>query len=139
LGVKNLALMLALIVVSFALGVVSSSNVLGFGRLLQGGVSVRCVEARACVGDTVDAFLSRYDEDRGGLTGVFCTATESEDGPRRISEDGYFFLPEVVKGRTCPSANYFLEFRNPVTRTLVSVENGIVAKIEQGPLHIIDF
>jgi hypothetical protein len=136
---NNLPLMLVLMVVSFVLGVFSSSNVLGFGRLLQGSVSVRCVESRACVGDTVDVFLSSYDEDKGGLSGVFCTATESEQGPRRIIENGYFFLPEVVGGRTCPSANYFLEFRNPSTRTLVSVENGIVAKIEQGPLHIIDF
>jgi hypothetical protein len=130
---KTWVLTLALVALAFAAGVASSSSVIGFGRLVQGSVNVRCVESDACVGDTVDAFLMHYEEDRGGLTGVFCIGAD-----RLIPEDGYFFLRDVAKGRTCPSANYALEFRNPSTRTLVTVESGAVAKIEQGPLHTID-
>ncbi|MGE0187015.1 MAG: hypothetical protein AB7Q23_14600 [Hyphomonadaceae bacterium] len=136
---KDLASVLAVIAIGFALGVASSSNVQGLWRLLQGDVSVRCLEYRACVGDTVGGFLVSYDADGGGLSGVFCTATGSEPEPRRARENNAFLLPQIVAGRTCPSADYLLEFRNPSTRTLVPVENGVVAKIDQGPLHTIDF
>lgn len=99
---------------------------------------MRCVENHVCVGDTVDAFLMHYDDDKGGLTGIFCELTEADREAQRMAE--YFFLQDIVQGQTsCQSANYFLEFRNPSTRTLVSIENGIVSKVEQGPLHIIDF
>lgn len=131
---KTRVLALALAALAFAAGVASSPNVIGFGRLLQSSANVRCVENRACVGDTVDVFLMHYDEDSGGLTGVFCIGADG-----LIPEDGYFFLREVVQGRTCSSSNYALEFRNPSTRTLITVEGGAVTKIEQGPLHTIDF
>jgi hypothetical protein len=127
---KDWALTIALLALAFAAGVASSSNMIGFGRLLQGDVEVRCVERSACVGDTVDAFLRHYDDDRGGLTGVFCTGADG-----LTTNNGYFFLRDIVQGRTCPSASYALEFRNPSTRTLVRIENGVVAKITQGALH----
>jgi len=126
----------ALVALGFAVGVTSSSNVLGFGRLMQGSVPVRCIDHRACVGDAVDAFLIHYEEDQGGLTGVFCKSTEVDHMGRRVGD--YFFLPDIVQGKTCPNADYLLEFRNPSTRTLVTIEGGIVVHIEQGPLHVID-
>jgi hypothetical protein len=135
---KTWVLAIAFIALGFAAGVAASSSILGFGRLLQGSVSVRCVDNRACVGDTADAFLVHYDEDKGGLTGVFCELTEADREAQRMAE--YFFISDIVQGRsTCQSANYLLEFRNPSTRTLVFIESGAVTKIEQGPLHTIDF
>ncbi len=133
---KNWLLAAALLALGFAAGILSSSNILGFGRLLQGSVSVRCVDNRACVGDGLQVFLTHYDDDKGGLTGVICVPTEADREAQRMIED--LSLADIVQGRTCP-ANYLLEFRNPSTRTLVSIENGIVTDIEQGPLHIIDF
>jgi hypothetical protein len=129
---KNGGLVLALAALAFVAGFATSSGITGFGAL-QADVSVRCVESDACVGNTVDAFLRRYDEDRGGLTGVFCTG---RDG--LVAANGYFFLWDIVQGRTCPSQDYALEFRNPSTRTLVWVVDGIVTKIGQGPLHVLD-
>jgi hypothetical protein len=129
-SIKNWAPIIGLVALAFAAGVASSSNMVGFGRLLQGEVRVRCIERSACVGDTVDAFLRNYDDDRGGLTGVFCTGTDG-----LITHDGYFFLGDIVQGRTCPSPNFVLEFRNPSTQTVVRIENGTVASIEQGALH----
>src|SRR5690606_38000066 len=118
-------------------GVMSSSSVLGFGRLMQGSLSVRCIDDRACVGDSVERFLTAYDDDKGGLTGVFCKPPSPDQSARRVGQ--YFFLNEIVQGSTCPTPDYSLESRNPSTRTLVSVESGVVTRIERGPLHIIDF
>ncbi len=127
---KSRALTIGLVALAFAAGVASSSNMIGLGRLLQGDVNVRCIDRKACVGDTVDAFLKHYNDDEGGLTGVFCTGPD-----RRIVESGYFFIWDIAQGRTCPSPNYVLEFRKPSTRTVATVENGRITRIQQGALH----
>lgn len=116
---------------AFALGLFVSPFVMGFGRTIQGSVTVRCVGQGACVGDTSSAFLRSHNlEDRiGGVSGVFC----GPDG-----QGDWLFITDLLEGRTCPQPRY-VEFRTPTTRTLVSVEDGVVREIQQGPLHTIDF
>ena len=129
---------LGLISLGFAVGAWSGATWTDMWRpFSHPETSVRCVERDACVGDTVDAFLMHYDDDKGGLTTAICGLTDADREAERSA--AVLFLRDIVQGRTCQSANYFLEFRNPSARTLVSIESGTVTKIRQGPLHAIDF
>ena len=129
---------LGLVVLAFALGAWAGAAWTDAWRPYSHAAGLaRCVKANACVGNTVDGFLRHYADDEGGLTAVICEPTEAERTAGR-SDAIYYFLPDIVRGRTCQSPKYYLEFRNPSVRTVVTIENGIVTKIELGPLHVID-
>lgn len=123
----------AALFIGLTAGVFASDFFLRVFWLFRGSVEVRCIQEGICVGDDGDSVLYGWgvDDRVGGLTSIFC-------GEPYKNPD-YIHLADLVQGKTCGRETYTYHFNNTTFGTDVTVSGGKITKIEQGPLHIIDF
>ena len=124
-----------LVIVSGLIGVFLSDFLIGMSYRLTGTRDKRCVADNVCVGDKeVRVLLGLFTHDHiGGMDAIFCGK------PGRDEDNDFIFLPDLVAGKICEKSRYTYHFRNSTTVTRVEVDEGVIVKISQGPLHQLDF
>jgi len=117
---------------AFIVGVLASDGLRATAQMFSGEKHPRCIDGRVCIGAIAPKFFGQLDEDKHGLTALFCD--DSADKNNNI-----IFLDGIVRGDKCPGQRFTVELRSPTKRTLLKVDKGRLVEITEGPLHIIDF
>ena len=121
------------VLLSFIAGVFSAPFFDNIAQIFRSEKAKNCVSERICVGETIDVIHGLYEIDSlGGLRSIFCGE------PYDTGNIDYIFLKDVLAGSKCERVQYSLTFGTEYTRTVVSVRDGIIIGIKQGPLHTLD-
>ena len=130
--------LISIAVITFALGVWGSDNLIGAYRTLFGGEqSISCLpDGGICVGDKLSekrvGGLYTFDK-IGGLSSMFC----EDVNPAHIEEE-LLLVHEIIVGERCEGQIEGFAFRNTTTRTVVRITDGVVTEITRSSLHTID-
>jgi hypothetical protein len=116
---------------AFIIGVLASDRVRATAQMFSGEKHLRCIDNRVCIGAIAPNFFGQLDDDKHGLTALFCD--ESADINSNI-----IFLDGIVRGDKCPGQRFTVELRSPTKRTLLKIDKGRLVEITEGPLYTID-
>ena len=120
-------------IVFFSIGIFAAKPLNSFSQIFKSERPRDCVTKEICVGANKNVLFGLYELDTiGGLASIFCGK------PYDKGNIDYIFLNDLLKGIKCERPQYSLDFRTDMTRTKITIENDIIIKITQGPIHTLD-
>lgn len=125
--------LLAIVLISFFAGILTAGPTKAVSQIFRGETSKKCISNTICVGaDLKTIYGFRTLDSIGGLSSIFC-GTSYDSGNTE-----YLFLRDILAGSTCNRNKFTLLFQNEFTRTSITIHDGKIAELTQGPLHNLD-